>query len=140
MLQLKCFLFLNYVYRWVSLSMIFITEHQKKKGLLSIYKRMLVLIKLRITNITGRPLQVFPFASPATVDTWNTPHTTSFSLSRILSFFLGTQMVWMIIKKICKVLKNRKSRIRDPLRCSQESSRERMKYLSKDSYQRSGLQ
>lgn len=48
---------------------------------------MLVLIKLRITNITGRPLQVFPFASPATVDTWNTPHTTSFSLSRILSFF-----------------------------------------------------
>lgn len=42
---------------------------------------------LRITNITVDHSKDFPFASQATVDTWTIPHRTSFSLSRILSFF-----------------------------------------------------
>lgn len=72
----------------------------------SIYQEMLVLIKLRTTNTTGRPVRDFPFASQSTIDTLTTPYTTSFPFSRIQPLFTGTLLVQMIIKKTCMVLKN----------------------------------
>lgn len=76
------------------------------KRLLSIYKGMWVPIKLRTTYIAGRPLQDFPFASQSAVDVHHTTHNLIFIFKDPKLFFIGTFMVWKIIKKTCMVLKN----------------------------------
>lgn len=64
----------------------FSSQNNMFKRLFSIYKGMLVPIKLR-------PLQDFPLASQPAVDTLTTPYATAFSFSRILSFFVGALIV-----------------------------------------------
>lgn len=64
----------------------FSLQNSMFKRLFSIYKGMLVPIKLRL-------LQDFPLASQPAVDTLTTPDATSFSFSRILSLFVGALIV-----------------------------------------------